>query len=254
LKQIEWKATELIVLVWIAVLVAVLAYPFYGLWLRPEKAPEWTQAILSTIAIVAGAGYVRHQHRLDERSRAAADRRTESEVVALLVFQLRQISYEVAYWGQQLDPVRAHPFRHYVIPGYTSLSPEPMQLDRLGFLFRQTDWGLLQRIQNVWMLYGRWKHTLQVRADFYIKEVQPRIKEKHEEMRIDPSPEQKEEIAGPVLTKQLRQATEFVYKATDQLHQLLQMGEEHGIEEQLRSLYPELKEIAPWSVSGAFAK
>jgi hypothetical protein len=254
LKQNEWKATELIVLVWIAVLVAVLAYPLYGLWLRPERAPEWTQAILSTFAIAAGAGYVRHQHRLDERSRAAADRRTESEVVALLVFQLRQISYEVAYWGQQLDPVRAHPFRHYVIPGYTSLSPEPMQLDRVAFLFRQTDWGLLQRVQNVWMSYGRWQHVLQVRADFYMKEVQPRIKEEHEKTGIDPSPEQKEKIAGPVLSKQLNQATNFVYQATDNLHQLLQLGAAQGIEEQLRDLYPEIKEIAPWSVNDAFAK
>jgi hypothetical protein len=57
-----------------------------------------------------------------------------------------------------------------------------------------------------------------------------------------------------VLTKQLRQATEFVYQATDQLHQLLQFGEGRGIEEQLRGLYPEIREIAPWSVNGAFTK
>lgn len=134
MNQNEWKATELIVLAWIAVLFAGLAYPIYGLLLRPEKAPEWTQAITTVIAVAAGAGYVRYQHRLERQARADELRSAEVRAVALLVFQFRAISFEVANWRAMLDTLRESPHRHFELPGNKATTADPMPLESGGVL------------------------------------------------------------------------------------------------------------------------
>ncbi len=245
MKQNEWKVAELVVLAWIAVLFAGLAYPVYGLLLRPEKAPEWTQAIASAIAIAAGAGYVRYQHRLERQARVDELRSSQAQAVALLVFQFRAISYEVANWRAVLDTIRESPYRHFELPGNKATTTEPMPLEKVAFLL-QTNWALFEQLQHLWVSYGDWKYDIALRADVYVNQVQPPIKEQHVRTGIDPTPQQKAEIAGPVLTKMLRNGTDNVYVATDNLQHLLQFGLGQQVEQQLRSIYPELKEVAHW--------
>ena len=116
------KLSDLILFSWIASLFVVLAYPLYGLLLRPEKAPEWTQAIAATLAVIAGAAYVRYQHRLEQQARKDEIRGAEKQAVALVVFQQRSISYEVATWQIQLKNCRQSQYRHFELPGHKTMN------------------------------------------------------------------------------------------------------------------------------------
>lgn len=120
-----------------------------------------------------------------------------------------------------------------------------MPLEKVAFLLL-ANWALFAQLQQFWGFYGDWKRDIALRADLYLKEVQPPIKDEHVKTKIDPTPQQKAEIAGPVLTKMLRNGTDNVYSSTDNLQHLLQFGLGQHVEQQLRVLYPELKAVAPW--------
>jgi hypothetical protein len=248
-----WQPIELVMFAWIAFLYAVLAAPVYGLVLRPEKAPEWVQALGSILTIVAGFSFVLIQNRLDQKAHAARIRHQEQITLHLLAFQLRTISREVEWIEERLAAVAHEPLRHFLIEGFEARTAALLPLSELGFLLNSGEHGLmaLQRIYSLQSQYESWKFNLKLRQDTYINEEQPPIKAKHIQTGKHPTPAEKQTIAGEVLDQMLRNATNRVYDSTRALIDLLN-SQGPQLEAELRALYPHSTLLASWRDKNKF--
>jgi hypothetical protein len=213
--------------------------------LNANNAPEWAQAIGSVLAIVAGFGFVLYQHHLDRKAKHDEARQSEVHLVHMMVFQLRALAEEINAICERLAMLEHVPLRHFVLPGFTVLTPPLLPLDKLAFLLRSGNPELLGSLYRIWTHYEQWRFQVKQRADTYINEVQPRIKEQHVKTGIDPTPTEKEQIAGPVLSKMLKNATDYVYQSTAALDHLLQFTSPQ-LELALRKMYPESLLFASW--------